>query len=354
MVRRAPARSRLSLLGDLPISRNARLLASRGRAASRARPPRSDARTRLAPAPPRRLQADRRADERARSPERDPLLRALPRAGQGFLLEGVVRTREGPRESEHREGHRQPARHRAGRLSARREDFRDAHAPEGGRRRRRAGARDHRQPDVPGHRPPDLQRLHEGVHLPEAGAGQHSADRDRRADRRAADAVGRRDLRPAHALESAERPPAVRPAVQRQERPRRRARPGRVHARPLPRERRLRRRRHRRPEDRAAAGGPRRHRCAGAAADSRLERDLPRPRRPRAGRVRRRVGIRHHGALGQELPDAAAPDARAAQGPADVRRRSGSAARCRSRTRGSTASTTSRSRPAPDGRRSST
>ena len=119
---------------------------------------------------------------------------------------------------------------------------------------------DRRQPDVPGHRPPDLQRLHEGVHLPEAGAGQHSADRDRRADRRAADAVGRRDLRPADALESAERPPPVRPAVQRQERPRRRARPGRVHAGPLPRERRLRRRRHRRPEDRAAAGGHRRHR----------------------------------------------------------------------------------------------
>ena len=41
--------------------------------------------------------------------------------------------------------------------------------------------------------------------------------------------------------------------VQRQERPRRRPRPGRLHARALPRERRLRRRRHRRPEDRAAA-----------------------------------------------------------------------------------------------------
>ena len=39
------------------------------------------------------------------------------------------------------EGRRQPARHRARRLSARREDFRDAHAAEGGRRDRRARAR---------------------------------------------------------------------------------------------------------------------------------------------------------------------------------------------------------------------
>ena len=29
-----------------------------------------------------------------------------------------------------------------------------------------------------GHRPPHLQRLHEGLHLPEAGAGQHPAGRD--------------------------------------------------------------------------------------------------------------------------------------------------------------------------------
>ncbi|MCK7468141.1 MAG: hypothetical protein MZU91_08485 [Desulfosudis oleivorans] len=32
-----------------------------------------------------------------------------------------------------------------------------------------------------GHGPPHLQRLHEGLHLPEAGPGQHPADRDRRA-----------------------------------------------------------------------------------------------------------------------------------------------------------------------------
>ena len=56
-------------------------------------------------------------------------------------------------------------------------------------------------------------------------------------------AVGRRDLRPAHALESAERRAPVRAALQRQERARRRPRPGRLHAGALPAERRLRRRR---------------------------------------------------------------------------------------------------------------
>ncbi len=51
------------------------------------------------------------------------------------------------------------------------------------RRPRRARPRLHRQPDVPRHRPPHLQRLHEGVRLPEAGAGEHPADRDARAHR---------------------------------------------------------------------------------------------------------------------------------------------------------------------------
>ena len=64
-------------------------------------------------------------------------------------------------------------------------------------------------PMCAGHRPPHLQRLHEGLHLPEAGAGQHPPDRDGRPHRRAAPAVGCRDLRSAHALESAQR--AARP-----------------------------------------------------------------------------------------------------------------------------------------------
>ena len=45
---------------------------------------------------------------------------------------------------------REPARYRAQRLSAGRENFRDARAPQAGRRDRRAGARRNRQPDVPG------------------------------------------------------------------------------------------------------------------------------------------------------------------------------------------------------------
>ena len=62
-------------------------------------------------------------------------------------------------------------------------------------------------------RPPHLQRLHEGVHLPEAGAGGHSAGRDADAEGRARAAVGIRDLFAAHALESAQpAPPAAAPA----------------------------------------------------------------------------------------------------------------------------------------------
>ncbi len=153
--------------------------------------------------------------EGARGSQRDSLLRALPRARQGLLLEGAQGAGEGiGREwSAHR---RQSARHRAERMPARREDLRDAHAAEGWRRDWRAGARRDRQPDVSRDRPSHLQRLHEVVHLPEAGAGQHPADRDRCADRCAEHALGRRDLRPADAVEPAERPPAVRAAVQRQ------------------------------------------------------------------------------------------------------------------------------------------
>ena len=91
-----------------------------------------------------------------------------------------------------------------------------------------------------------------------------------------------------------------------------------------------------------------------AAADSRLERDLPAARRARARGLRRRVRVRHHRALGQELPDAAAPDAGAPARPPDVRRRP---LRRHAADRGrvdATASITWRSPPAPAGRRSST
>ena len=77
-------------------------------------------------------------------------------------------------------------------------------------------------------------------------------------------------------------------------------------------------------------------------------------RRARARRVRRRVRVRHHRPLGQELPDAAAPDAARGARACGCTAASASAARCRSKTRGRTGSITSRSRPAPAGRRSST
>ena len=68
----------------------------------------------------------------------------------------------------------------------------------------------HRQPDGRRHRPPDLQRLHEVVHLPEAGSGRHSAIGNAVAERRAGAAVGVRDLFAPDALESAQpAPPAA-------------------------------------------------------------------------------------------------------------------------------------------------
>ena len=78
------------------------------------------------------------------------------------------------------------------------------------------------------------------------------------------------------------------------------------------RERRLRRRRHRRAEDRAAARGPRRRPTTSAPRPIRDWSEIYRAaRRARARRLRRRLRVRHHRALGQELPDAPPPDARA-------------------------------------------
>ncbi len=99
----------------------------------------------------------------------------------------------------------------ARRLSAGRAHLR---VPQAARGRRAGGrARDdlRRQPDGRRHRPPHLQRLHEVVHLPEAGSGRHSAVGDAAAEGRARAAVGLRDLFAAHALESAQpAPPAAR------------------------------------------------------------------------------------------------------------------------------------------------
>ncbi len=90
--------------------------------------------------------------------------------------------------------------------------------------------------------------------------------------------------------------------------------------RALPGERGLRRGRRRRPEDRAAPRGPHRHRHRASRAGPRLGGHLQPARRAAARRIRRRVRVRHHGPLGQELPHAAPPDARAAIRTAHVRR----------------------------------
>ena len=201
------------------------------RALRRPRPRAPRARWLLAHRPPRRPAHGRAGDR---------LLPLLPRARQGLVLEGPARQQD-------RRAEEEPARRRARGLPARREDQRDArHAPRR-RRARRARSRVPRQPDVPGHRPPHLQRLHEGLRLPEAGAGQHPADRDARSHRGAPAAVRPRDLRPPRALEPARRSPPVPAPVQRSQRLRRRPRPRRLHARAPSLPRGLRRRRGRRP-----------------------------------------------------------------------------------------------------------
>ena len=262
----------------------------------------------------RGLHADGSADDAPRGARRDPLLPALPRAREGLLRQGLLRRQDGGLAEE-------PPRHLAQGLPAGREDLRDARAAARGRLHRGARARLHRQPDVPRHGPPDLQRLHEGLHLPEAGAGQHPADRDGRPDRRAGAALGRRDLRPPDALEPAAPAPPAPGALHGPQGPHRRPGPGRVHAGALPVERGLRRGGRGRPEDRAAAGGLDRRRRRRDPADPRLRRAREAARPAAARGFRRRVRVRHHRALGQELPDAHPSHARAPAPLRDSRRR---------------------------------
>ena len=174
-------------------------------------------------------------------------------------------------------------------------------------RHRRPGDGHGGQPDGSRHRPPHLQRLHEVLHLPEEGAGQHSRDRDPGAHRRAGTPLGGGDLRPADALE----PPApgAVPDAGRQ-------RPagaglrhgsGGLHHGPSPDHGGLHGGRDRRAEDRTAAG------TVPAGAGPGLVRSDRTPGEPPAGGLRRGGGVRHHGALGQELPAPDPPGAGAAQ-----------------------------------------
>ena len=135
--------------------------------------------------------------------------------------------------------------------------------------------------------------------------------------------------------------------------------PGRLQSRASPDERRPHGGRHRRPEDRAAAG--RRSRASRPTARACRSRAIQRhrdaargSRRPRHGGLRRRRRVRHHRALGQELPEDGAPAARAARAVLDVRRRALRRHASRSRTPSPWASTTSRCAPAPASRPCST
>ena len=123
--------------------------------------------------------------------------------------------------------------------------------------------------------------------------------------------------------------------------------PAGLHARASPDERRPHRRRHRRAQDRAAAAGAvgRRRATARAcrsrrSATSRAERAA---RRPRDGGLRRRRRVRHHRALGQELPQDASGCCSSAAAVRAVRRRALRRHARRRRKRSRWASITSRS-----------
>jgi hypothetical protein len=124
----------LPRLGDLQVPRDARLRAPRAHHAARTRrcrtwwpgPTRCCAAATASRSPTRALDA--------RGAERESLLRALPRARQGLVQQG----HQGPTKQGALKIAVEPARHRAERLPARREDLRDAPAAQA---RRRCSAR---------------------------------------------------------------------------------------------------------------------------------------------------------------------------------------------------------------------
>ena len=226
------------------------------------------------PASPRRFRADRSRDRSRRWTRPGALLHLVPRAAEGFVLVGLAR--EKARRRLGTAVQEVAFRRHAGRLSARRKDLRVSQAAHRRLGAGRAGDHLRRQSVGRGHRSSHLQRLHEGVHLPEAGTGRHTAIRNARAQGRAGAAVGFRDLFAADALESAEPAASAAARRDRQARAGRRHRARRVHARASPAQRRPHGRRHRRPEDRAAR---RRRRRRHRARRARRVRADPRHRR---------------------------------------------------------------------------
>ena len=216
-----------------------------------------------APAAARRLRADRPAHVAARGRERGRLLPLLPRAREGLVLDRHAR----------QAGRGEAATRWASSSAAARWTRRSARCTSCARTAIRSAALAMIVVDNPmlpgtGHRICNdcmkgcVFQKQEPVNIPQAETG--------RADRRARDALGLRDLRPAHALEPAE-PRAAR------SRCRTSARTcwssgsgpaGYTLAHHLA-QRRLRRGRHRRPQDRAAAGGSDRRATPGRRARSR-------------------------------------------------------------------------------------
>ena len=285
---------------------------------------------------------------RARGARRDALLPALPRPGEGLLLEGLLRRQNLGLAEE-------PARASPLKGCPLDEKISEMH------QLRREGdaigalalvAIDNPMCPGTGHRICNdcmkgcIFQKQEPVNIPQIETGVLTDV--------LASALGRRDLRAADALESAQPAPPGRAAVHGQEGPRRRPRPGGLHAGPLPPQRRLRRRRDRRAEDRAAPARPDRRPTAAASARSATGRRSPSPldERPLAGFG----GVSEYGItvrwdknfLTLDPPDARAPPPLRDPRRRALRRHAVGRAGLRRRVRPRRAS-----RPGPAGRRSS-
>ncbi len=184
-------------------------------------------------APARGLCADRPGHGSRRRTRPGALLHLVSRAGQG-----LVRARPA---GEKARGRGSPVQEVAVQRDARRLSARGAHLgiPQAARRRLARGCAGddvHRQSDGRGDGAPDLQRLHEVVHLPEAGPGRHPAIRNARAEGRAGAALGIRDLFAADPVEPPQPAPSRSRCRVRQARAHRRHGSRGIHARASPRQ----------------------------------------------------------------------------------------------------------------------
>ena len=104
LVRGPPARPGTGIVGGVPLPRDDRLRPPGAHRPAGSGAPAGADRARGGAPPPRRLRADRHPRRGARAAERDPLLRALPRARQGLLQQG--RHRQAGRRRRQPAGHR--------------------------------------------------------------------------------------------------------------------------------------------------------------------------------------------------------------------------------------------------------